>query len=64
MNPIELYETECPWCGSPLFLEIDCSAGDQRYVEDCGVCCQPILVRIGLGASAEPSFSVDCSRDD
>lgn len=64
MNPIELYETQCPWCGSRLALEIDCSAGDQRYVEDCALCCQPILVSVSLGASDELRLSVDCTRDD
>ncbi len=64
MNPIELYETTCPWCGRALALEIDCSAGDQRYVEDCALCCQPIMVIVCLGATEEPSLSVDCARDD
>lgn len=64
MNPIELHETQCPWCGSPLVLGIDCSAGDQRYVEDCSLCCQPIMVSVSLGAAEEPSLSVDCTRDD
>jgi hypothetical protein len=64
MTPIELYETQCPWCGHPLALEIDCSAGDQRYIEDCDVCCQPIVVSVDLGATEEPSLYVDCRRDD
>ena len=35
---------DCPYCGEPFDIEIDCSAGGQQYVEDCTVCCQPILV--------------------
>jgi hypothetical protein len=64
MNPIEPYETQCPWCGTSLVLDIDCSAGDQRYVEDCALCCQPILVSVRLGAGEDPSLTVDCTRDD
>lgn len=64
MNPIELHDAECPWCGSPLVLEIDCSAGDQSYLEDCAVCCQPISIRVHLGEGDEPSLRVLCSRDD
>ncbi|MGE5152442.1 MAG: CPXCG motif-containing cysteine-rich protein [Bdellovibrio bacteriovorus] len=64
MNPIESFETQCPWCGSALALQIDCSAGDQRYVEDCAVCCQPIRVSVGLGESDEPCLWVDCARED
>jgi transcription elongation factor Elf1 len=64
MNPIEPCETECPWCGSPLVLQIDCTAGDQRYVEDCAVCCQPFSVRVAISAGGEPSPSLECTRDD
>ncbi|MFZ0792044.1 MAG: CPXCG motif-containing cysteine-rich protein [Chromatiaceae bacterium] len=64
MNPIEFHETECPWCGSPLTLAIDCSAGDQRYVEDCVICCQPMVVSIEIGSGRAGDFSVDCARDD
>ena len=34
----------CPWCWERLVLEFDLSAGAQRYVEDCAVCCQPMDV--------------------
>ena len=64
MNPIEVYETQCPWCSSPLLLEIDCSAGVQSYTEDCSVCCQPVVVTVGFGVAEEPSLIVDCARDD
>lgn len=33
----------CPYCGESYVAVIDCSAGDQQYVEDCPVCCAPIL---------------------
>lgn len=35
---------DCPYCGEPIELLIDASAGDQRYIEDCQVCCRPIAV--------------------
>lgn len=35
---------DCPYCGEPIELLIDDSAGDQRYIEDCQVCCRPIVV--------------------
>ena len=41
-------DRDCPWCGEPLEMTIDCSAGDQDYVEDCQICCAPILVRVRL----------------
>lgn len=42
----------CPYCGATIELTLDGSAGDQRYVEDCSVCCRPIecLLRVSDGA--------------
>jgi hypothetical protein len=40
-------ESECPYCGEPLTLLVDESAGRrQAYVEDCVVCCRGIDVRV------------------
>lgn len=34
----------CPHCGERISMVIDLSAGPQRYVEDCEVCCSPIEI--------------------
>ncbi len=41
---------ECPYCGERFEAVIDPSSGDQDYVEDCPVCCQPIefILRMGV----------------
>jgi len=36
----------CPYCGEPFTAVIDYSAGGQEYIEDCFVCCQPIVFNI------------------
>jgi hypothetical protein len=41
---LETARIECPYCGEAFDIEVDCSAGGQQYIEDCTVCCQPILV--------------------
>ena len=41
----------CPYCGTRLTAVVDCSGGSQDYVEDCAVCCQPILYRAELDAA-------------
>ncbi len=41
---LESSRIECPYCGESFDIEIDCSAGSDQYVEDCQVCCQPVLV--------------------
>lgn len=48
------YPAHCPYCGEPLELLLDASAGAQRYIEDCAVCCRPITVSVGLDADGEP----------
>ncbi len=49
MNPLETYELDCPWCGERLAILVDLSAGEQSYVEDCQVCCAPIVVSVRTG---------------
>lgn len=41
---LETAQIECPYCGESFETGVDCSAGDQQYVEDCPVCCQPIEI--------------------
>ena len=38
----------CPYCGEPLEIAIDWSVREQEYVEDCQVCCQPMVLRVTL----------------
>jgi Cysteine-rich CPXCG len=40
-------EVHCPGCGELVLLTVDTSAGsEQRYYEDCTVCCRPMEVRL------------------
>jgi hypothetical protein len=39
----------CPYCGEPVQLLVDPSAGEQTYVEDCQVCCRPMVVEVLAG---------------
>lgn len=34
----------CPHCGERISMLLDLSAGYQRYIEDCEVCCNPIEI--------------------
>lgn len=46
----------CPYCGEANEIALDPGSGsDQEYVEDCHVCCRPILmyVRYGRDGSAD-----------
>lgn len=40
---LETDHYDCPYCGEPAEAILDLSAGDQEYIEDCPVCCRPII---------------------
>jgi len=57
-------DDHCPWCGEPIELTVDCSVGDQYYVEDCQVCCAPILVSVVFDAHTPFAPAVSLSREN
>jgi hypothetical protein len=42
---IQLETITCPYCWEPIEITLDLSVESQRQVEDCSVCCRPIVVR-------------------
>ena len=34
----------CPYCGENIEIVVDGSVEFQEYIEDCSVCCQPIVI--------------------
>lgn len=45
---LEEVELNCPYCGEAIAVIVDLSGGDQSYVEDCAVCCQPIVLAVAV----------------
>ena len=40
----------CTHCGEEVVIPVDLSAGSsQEYVEDCPVCCNPMVIRVEIG---------------
>lgn len=46
MNTLEEFSLQCPNCGEVVTIFVDCSVEQQVYVEDCTVCCRPILLTV------------------
>ncbi|MBM3802906.1 MAG: CPXCG motif-containing cysteine-rich protein [Acidimicrobiia bacterium] len=44
----ESRRVDCPYCGQRFYVFVDVSAGNQRVIEDCQICCQPIELRISI----------------
>ena len=46
MNGLETAQVQCPYCWETFETVVDCSVTEQEYVEDCYVCCQPIIFQV------------------
>jgi hypothetical protein len=53
----------CPYCGERFEATLDLSAGDQEYVEDCQVCCRPIVFQVRAYVNGE-LLGIETHRDD
>jgi hypothetical protein len=63
MNPLEDRDEHCPWCDAPIELRIDVSAGPQTYIEDCQVCCAPIVVQVAMDLDQDGDLTLILERD-
>ncbi|NHN76762.1 CPXCG motif-containing cysteine-rich protein [Azotobacter chroococcum] len=43
---LEMQSYQCPCRGETVEALLDLSAGDQQYIEDCPVCCCPLLFEL------------------
>ncbi|GAA4824401.1 CPXCG motif-containing cysteine-rich protein [Marinicella pacifica] len=46
MSGLLTQKIQCPYCWETFETVVDCSVPEQVYVEDCFVCCQPIVVNV------------------
>ena len=53
LQPLESVNVVCPYCGETIEAEIDTSINEQHYIEDCHVCCSPIVFLIRIGDVSE-----------
>lgn len=55
----ELSETAitCPYCGEDITILVDQSLPDQEYVEDCQVCCRPIVLCVSVETDGDVAVS-------
>jgi hypothetical protein len=42
---IQFETITCPYCWEPIEISLDLSVDEQQHVEDCSVCCRPIVIR-------------------
>ena len=49
----------CPYCNAYISMLLDPSVGNQNYIEDCEVCCNPIDVHCIMENNELVSFSAE-----
>jgi hypothetical protein len=61
MEAIFEKKLECPYCGEPVTVVVDGSVSRQEYVEDCEVCCKPMVIVVEVDPDGRPLVS---ARDE
>ncbi len=55
---IEHEAITCPYCWETIEISLDLSVEAQQYVEDCSVCCRPIVIAYRTDGGALSSLDV------
>ncbi|QSP96338.1 CPXCG motif-containing cysteine-rich protein [Marinobacter salinisoli] len=63
MPALELMLIQCPYCWETQEIAIDPSVSEQEYVEDCQVCCRPIVLSITIDVDLTPHVDVRAEND-
>ena len=54
------YSFSCPHCGVELSVRLDPSGGrQQRFIQDCEVCCKPIQIAVKFDGEEVTDFSAE-----
>ncbi|MCJ2376699.1 CPXCG motif-containing cysteine-rich protein [Vibrio sp. ZSDZ34] len=48
MELSKVWRVNCPYCGEAFDAILDCSVEHQEYIEDCEVCCRPIVFDVAV----------------
>jgi hypothetical protein len=51
----------CPFCGEAIGVLLDLSSGEQSYIEDCQVCCQPMQISFDVTDGDPTNLQVGCA---
>ncbi|QKK11114.1 MAG: CPXCG motif-containing cysteine-rich protein [Pseudomonadota bacterium] len=56
---IDSVELPCPHCGEFITIGLDLSEGDHTRIEDCAVCCAPMVVSVVDSLSGKPLVTLN-----
>ncbi len=55
---IQFETITCPYCWESIEISLDLSVDAQQQIEDCSVCCRPIVVRYSAADGELASLEV------
>lgn len=58
MNQLTETTIGCPYCGELIEVLLDAADIDQQYIEDCQVCCRPIVFFVSENMNGDLSVTV------
>lgn len=53
----------CPYCGETIEVLVEQADESYEYIEDCQVCCRPIIFHVEVSISGEQTLSVHSEND-
>ena len=56
-------DIQCPYCGESIEIALDASVEHQHYIEDCQVCCRPIVLTVTLDEDGEPQVGASAENE-
>jgi hypothetical protein len=53
MEAVQTVTLQCPNCWELVEIVVDYSEAEQEIIEDCSVCCSPMVIAISTGDDEE-----------
>jgi len=63
MNELIEQNVECPYCGENIDVLVDQSEEQQNYIEDCQVCCRPIVFNVAIDSDGDANITVNAENE-
>ncbi len=63
MSLLETKHLNCPYCGEPIDVVVDCTMEAQKMIEDCQVCCRPIEFEVVFDDAGEVALIAHTEND-
>ena len=63
MSELTEQAISCPYCGETITILVDGSLPEQQYIEDCQVCCRPIVFDIRVGADDDVTVAARAENE-